>query len=151
MQNGGTVMTEQNPWSKKLPQGYQDALKSIDDFFQHTYDQLQHHPMFLPPIPIRITEENDLWVAEAELPGIDKKQINLDIYRQSIRIQVTQGETTEIIDEQKKTTKRQEQMQVRQRIIQVPFLVQEQFVKATYKNGLLRITIPNNRKQISIE
>ena len=144
-------MSDKESWSKKLPQRYHDALKSIDDFFTQTYEQIQTNPLFLPPIPIQIREEKDLWIAEAALPGIDKKQINLDIYRQSIRIQVKHTEQTEIIDQEKKVTEWHGQTQVRQRVIPVPFLINEQSVNATYKNGLLRIVIPNKRKNISIE
>ncbi|WP_332694646.1 Hsp20/alpha crystallin family protein [Halalkalibacter lacteus] len=144
-------MSDQQPWSKKIPQGYQDILKSIDSFFQHTYEQIQDNPLFLAPIPINVFQEHQSLIIEAELPGTDKKQIKLDILRQSICIQVTQDERSEYKDDKQGIHERHNRTQVRQRVIPVPFLIQEQDVKATYKNGLLRISIPNNRKQIPID
>ncbi|MFC0471829.1 Hsp20/alpha crystallin family protein [Halalkalibacter kiskunsagensis] len=144
-------MSDHQPWSKKIPQGYQDILKSIDSFFQQTYEQIQENPLFLPPIPVHVFEEQDALIIEAELPGIDKNQINLDILRQSIRIQVTQDERSEYKDDNQGIHERHNRTQVRQRVIPVPFIIQEHGVKATYKNGLLRISIPNNRKQIPID
>ena len=91
-------MSDQQPWSKKLPQGYQDILKSIDHFFQQTYENIQDNPLFVMPIPVNIYEHNETFIIEAELPGVDKKQIDLDIYQQSIRIKVSQDERSEIID-----------------------------------------------------
>ncbi|MBP3952926.1 Hsp20/alpha crystallin family protein [Bacillus suaedae] len=142
---------QQQPWSKKLPKGYQDILKSIDEFFQNTYTHLNEHPMFLAPIPVRVKEEKDIWKAEIELPGVKKSQIKLDIYRQTIRIQVIEDEQTIYTDEKNNITERHGHSQVRQRVINVPFLINEKEVKAVYSNGLLVITIPNRRKKIAIE
>ncbi|ARK30816.1 Hsp20/alpha crystallin family protein [Halalkalibacter krulwichiae] len=144
-------MSDQQPWSKKLPQGYQDILKTIDSFFQQTYENIQDNPLFQTPIPVHVFEDKDNYIIEAELPGVEKRQISLDIYRQAIRIQVTEDERTEIIDEKTGMLERRGRTQIRQRVIPVPFNIQEQDVKALYKNGLLRITIPNKRKRIPIE
>lgn len=144
-------MSDLKPWLDKLPKGYQDILKSIDSFFQQTYDNIQENPLFLTPIPVHVFEDERTLVIEAELPGVEKKQIALDIYRQAIRIQVTQEERSEIIDETKGFTEQRGRTQVRQRVIPVPFIIEEKNVRASYKNGLLRILIPNNRKQIPIE
>ncbi|MCM3760717.1 Hsp20/alpha crystallin family protein [Alkalihalobacillus oceani] len=142
-------MSEQR--ESKKSHGYHDILKSIDDFFTNTYQQLHDHPLFLAPIPVRISEDQEHWIAEAELPGIDKRQIQLDIYRQSIRIQINNEEHTEYADDTKGVTKRHSQTQIRQRTIPVPFYIDEKSVKASYKNGLLRIVIPTKRKPISID
>ncbi|MCL7747405.1 Hsp20/alpha crystallin family protein [Halalkalibacter alkaliphilus] len=144
-------MSDQQPWSKKLPQNYQDILKTIDGFFQNTMQHINDNPLFLPPIPTTVFESNDSLIIEAELPGVSKSQINLDIYRQAVRIQVTQDERSEYIDDKSGITERVNQTQTRQRVIPVPFFINEQEVKATYKNGLLQIIIPNKRKQIPIE
>ncbi|GAE35752.1 Hsp20/alpha crystallin family protein [Halalkalibacter akibai] len=145
------MSSDQQPWSKKLPQGYQDILKSIDGFFQQTFQNIQENPLFLMPIPVNVYETKTGIIIEAELPGVEKRQIGLDIFQQSIRIQVTEEERTEIIDDHSGTLERRGSKQVRQRVIQVPFIIREKDVKASYKNGLLRISIPSNRKQITIE
>ncbi|MCK0471915.1 Hsp20/alpha crystallin family protein [Halalkalibacter sp. APA_J-10(15)] len=144
-------MSENHPWIKKLPQGYQDFLQSIDDFFQQTSSTLPDHSIFQPTFPVYISEENQQWRADVELPGVKKNQINLDIYNQSIRIQVIEQEQTVINDEQAGRTEQYATKSVRERILYVPFTFHEKDVKASYQNGLLTIKIPHNRKQITIE
>ncbi len=124
--------------------GYRDLLRTIDQFFQQTHS-------LISPIPIRVIEKKDVWILEAELPGVEKEQIQLDIYRQSVRIQVSHKEQIEYKNEQKKIMQEQKHTQIRERIVPLPFLVEEKQVSATYKNGLLRLTIPNKRKKITIE
>lgn len=130
--------------SKKIGHGYRDLLKSIDHFFHQTSS-------FVHPIPIRISEEKDVWVIEAELPGIEKEQLRLDIYQQAIRIQVNQSEQLEYKDDKEGLIEQQKQSYTRQRIVPLPFLVNEKHVRATYKNGLLQIIIPIHQKPITIE
>ncbi|GAE30907.1 Hsp20/alpha crystallin family protein [Halalkalibacter hemicellulosilyticus] len=144
-------MSENHPWFQKLPQGYQDFLQSIDDFFQQTYSSLPDHSLFQPTFPVYISEENQQWRADVELPGVKKSQIKLDIYNQSIRIQVIEQEQTVINDEQAGRTEQYAAKSVRERILYVPFTFHEKDVKASYTNGLLTIQIPHNRKQITIE
>ncbi|WP_100404205.1 Hsp20/alpha crystallin family protein [Bacillus solitudinis] len=144
-------MSEKHSKPRKLPNGYQDILRSIDDFFQQTYQQLQEYPLFNSPIPTRVIENKDVFIIEADLPGIDKNQIQLDIYRQSVRIRVHHHEEVQVNDEKLDVVQKQASSQVRERIIPIPFAVSENDVTATYRNGLLRIKLPNNRRNIEID
>lgn len=143
-------MSDQQPNPKSRPI-YYDILKSIDDFFQNTYANLEHHPLFSQPIPVHTFWKDGLWIAEAKLPGIDKNQIQLDIQREAIRIQVKMDEQSYMNDDNTGKSHYHQKLQVQQRLIPVPFLFNEKDVRATYKNGLLGITIPNKRKQIPID
>lgn len=145
------MSSEKQPKPKKIPSGYRDILRSIDDFFQQTYQHLQDHPLFDPPIPVRVIEQSDLFIIEAELPGVDKKQIQLDIYRQSVRIRVNHSEHVQVNNEKNEMIEKHDSMQIRERIIPIPFSIKEQDVKATYRNGLLKIKIPNKRQHIQID
>ncbi|WP_165763866.1 Hsp20/alpha crystallin family protein [Halalkalibacter urbisdiaboli] len=145
------MSSEKQPKPKKLPTGYRDILKSIDDFFQQTYQHLQEIPLFDHPIPIRVYEQSDYLLIEAELPGVDKQQIHLDIYRQSVRIQVNHSEQVQINNEKNDIVEKRESTQVRERIIPIPFSIEKKDVKAAYRNGLLKIKIPNKRQNIQID
>lgn len=133
-----------NQYDKDPLYKYRHLLRSIDHFFSQS-------TLFLPPIPIRIDEQKDTFIIYAELPGIEKEQIQLDVYRQALRIRVHHKEEQIVHDENERVTKQQMSSQVRERYVPLPFLVDERQVHATYKNGLLRITIPYNKKKIYIE
>lgn len=136
---------------EKRPTGYKDLLQSIDEFFQHTFEQWQHTPLFHTHIPVRITENEHEWIAEVKLAGIEKEQIRLHIKNQTIYIQVIHKEELKYVDEQKGLKEEKNNTHIQKRIIQVPFVINEKHVKATYVNGLLRITIPMFHRKISIE
>ncbi|WP_017727489.1 Hsp20/alpha crystallin family protein [Halalkalibacterium ligniniphilum] len=136
---------------KKLPHTYKDILKTIDDFFSKSFQHLHENSMFAPIIPVRTFEDEEAYYIEAELPGISKKQIQLDVLPQYIRIAVQHHETIEIHDEAKKTYSRTHALEGRERIVPLPFPVKENEIKAKFQNGLLTIVIPNRRKTISIE
>ncbi|WP_062047212.1 Hsp20/alpha crystallin family protein [Bacillus sp. JCM 19034] len=115
-------MSDNQPWIKKLPQGYQDFLQSIDEFFQQSYQHIQDNPLFQPSFPVYISEDNEQWRADIELPGIKKNHIKLDIHNQSIRIQVINNEQTIINDEQSGQIQQRASTHVRERILYVHFL-----------------------------
>ncbi|WP_157796501.1 Hsp20/alpha crystallin family protein [Bacillus sp. FJAT-45037] len=144
-------MSEKDSWSGKLPQGYQDILRSIDDFFQQTHERLVDHPMFAPPIPITVRNQNNQLNIYAELPGIDKRQISLKVFNQAIIITVRQEEIVEMRHDQSPIEHKKQTLQTRERLVPVGFHFEESDVRATYKNGLLTISIPIKHQPIIIE
>ena len=123
---------------------YRDLLRTIDQSFAQAN-------ALLSPIPIRIDEKKDAFIIEAELPGVEKEQIVLDVNRRALRIRVKHNEKSEYRNDEKKIVQEQVRSHVRERVIPLPFAVDEKQIQATYRNGLLRITIPNKRKRILIE
>ncbi|WP_026690114.1 Hsp20/alpha crystallin family protein [Alteribacter aurantiacus] len=124
-----------------------DILSSIDGFFQDTIKQIS------VPRTINVYEYETKreYIIEAELPGIRKNQISIDIYHNYIRIAVNENEVTEVRDEKRKVVSQSRKFQRAERTITLPFYVNENEVKATLKDGLLVIRIPNRRKRIQID
>lgn len=124
-----------------------DILQSIDAFFQDTVNYLR------PPrlIPVYQYETNTYYIIEAELPGVNKEQISLDIYHNFIKITVQSEEILQETDDKNKTYKQNHRFEKAERVVQIPFVVNESEVKAQLTNGILKIKIPNNRKPIQIE
>ncbi len=138
--------------SDKQPKfGYNDVMRSIDEFFQQTYERIHSNPLFAEPIPIQVQDNRNEFIIEAMLPGIDKKQIRLDIYRHSIRIQILHEEVTEMNHDKEKVSQRNETVELRERVVSVPFPIQKEQVRATYRNGLLKISITNKDEAIQID
>lgn len=124
-----------------------DILQSIDAFFQDTVNYLR------PPrlIPVYQYETDTYYIVEAELPGVSKEQVSLDIYHNFIKISVKSEEILQETDEKNKTIKHNHRFEKSERVVQLPFAINESEVKARLANGVLKIIIPNKRKQIKIE
>ncbi|MBU9710259.1 Hsp20/alpha crystallin family protein [Evansella tamaricis] len=126
-----------------------ELLQSIDSFFQDAFRQLQlQGPGFITTYQY---ETNDEYIIEAELPGVKKDQISLDCYHNFIKISVRSDEIVEEQDDRSQTIKKHSRFQRAERVVQLPFTVNESEIKASLNNGVLQIRIPNKRKRITID
>ncbi|MBB5172260.1 Hsp20/alpha crystallin family protein [Texcoconibacillus texcoconensis] len=124
-----------------------DILHSIDQFFQ---DTMKNFP-FPRMIPIYQYETQKHYIIEAELPGVKKEQIHLDVYENYIRISVESNESVETKNDKSEAWQQTQSFERSERVVYLPFSVREEEVEASLSNGVLRIRIPNKRKTISIE
>lgn len=124
-----------------------DILQSIDAFLQ---DAVKY---FRPPrhIPVYQYDTDTYYIIEAELPGVNKEQVTLDIYHNYIKISVQSEEIIKETNDKNKTMKYNHRFEKAEKIVQIPYVVKESEVKAQLVNGILTIKIPNNRKPIKIE
>jgi len=128
-------------------QPFGDILQTMDGFFNQTMKHL-----YTPKtIPIYQFETKDEYIIEAELPGIRKSQISLDVFQNHIKISVQEEAKEEKKDELKKTVEQSFRYQRADRVVTLPFAVNESDIKASLSQGLLKIRIPNKRKRIPIE
>ncbi len=153
-------MHEQEKEKKRQLFPMKNPLESIDGFFWdkplknfiYQMDEFFRAPMFSRTFRVRMDETEDEYLIYAELPGIHKKQITIDIFQNTITIMVNHSE----IQEEKNTNKnyygKMTTYENMSRTISLPFVINEKKVKAHFENGLLTITIPKEKgKRISIE
>lgn len=124
-----------------------NILKSIDGFFNEAFHNFQFFGGFI----VRQFETKTHYVIEADLPGIKKEQIMLDIYSNQIKISVENSEEIEKKDDILHSYQRTRSFQKAERVVVLPFAISEKDVKAVFRNGVLRIEIPSKRKTIEIE
>lgn len=139
-------MKDENKLPKIVHETYGDFLRAIDHFFVHAFNGF-----FTPSIPIHTYETDHEYVIEAELPGVSKEQIRLDVMQNHIRIRVKHEEIIQTNDENQNIIHRKSSFSSRERIVPVPYPITQQNVKATLKNGLLQIRIPNSSNPIQID
>ncbi|WP_096189306.1 Hsp20/alpha crystallin family protein [Evansella halocellulosilytica] len=124
-----------------------DILQSIDSFFQDTVRNF-HIPR---SIPVYRYETKTEYIIEAEIPGVKKDQITLDIYHNFIKIAVSYEDFEEVKDSKTQVFKQSTSFERSEKTIQLPFAVNESEVKAQLKDGVLKIRIPNKKKPIQID
>lgn len=89
--------------------------------------------------PINIFQKGDDFVAVIELPGIDKRELNIEAKENRIRIS---GRKTIAYDEAASVHRRERVSGVFDRTLSVPVQIDPEAVKAEYRDGVLALFIP---------
>lgn len=127
-------------------QAFGDILHSMDSFFHQAISHIQGPRL----IPIYQYETAKYDVIEAELPGVKKDQITLDVFQNNLKISVESKEVLQQ-DEKKLSYKQSSRFQHSERVVSLPYSINESDLKATLSQGVLTIKISNNRKRIPID
>lgn len=88
------------------------------------------------------TDDKNVYV-EADVPGVNKENINLTLDRGELRIQAEKEEE----EEDKNKTFYQKSSASYSYRVALPALVDETSIKATYKDGVLKITLPKAKQE----
>lgn len=140
-----TLMQYNRPGNQLMSKRFSDIM---DDFFNDVVST--NRDRFVPGIDISETENQ--FRISAELPGMNKEDISIDLENGRLSIS---GERSFKNEEDGETFHRIEtQYGSFNRSLQLPDSVDEESIKASYENGLLNITIDKNadkvKKQIEI-
>lgn len=139
----GELMRSMNHFFHERP--IKGLLQTMDEFFNSPFP-------FSSPFPIRMEETDNHYIITAELPGVNREHIHLDILGSYITISVQSVESYTEEDDNKHIVKRRQSMQKSTRTIPLPQPINESKVKASYQNGLLKIQAPKLKgKQIIID
>lgn len=139
----GDLMKSMNQLFHEKP--VKGFLQSIDEFFKNPF------PMSAP-FQVNTQETVNEYVITAELPGVNREQIQIDVLENYMTISVHAIESFTEEDDNKNIVKRRQSMHKSSRTIALPQPILENKVKASYKNGLLKIRVPKQKgKQISID
>ncbi len=115
-----------------------EVNRLFEDFFAMSPQEREDWIMEYPQIDVRETD-NDLKVS-AELPGLTDKDIEVLISGDSLTIK---GEKKEEKEDKKENYRRMERRYGSfRRVVQLPGEVKADNAQATFKNGVLEITIP---------
>jgi len=88
--------------------------------------------------------DNEL-IVTADVPGVEKKDISIDVKGDMLEIRASRKEETE---EKKKNYWRRERSYNRfYRTVRLPVPVDEKGAKATFKNGVLEIRLPKVKEE----
>jgi HSP20 family protein len=117
-----SALAQGNPWS---------GLESqIDRLFQATVSDFV--PALSPRFPVDLYEDKDNAYVRAELPGISRENLNIEMVDGFLNISATRkdGEQTFTLN----------------RSVSIPESVQADKVSATSENGVLTVTLPKQEQ-----
>lgn len=93
-----------------------------------------------------IHEKDGNYILEMEVPGYDKKNIEVTLEDGYLNVSVSRNESKEEVDDKKNYIKRERRYGKCSRSFYVGN-VDEQNIDATYENGVLTIKVPKQLKQ----
>jgi len=160
-------MTEKNISKKNETKNsylaaFKDLENRIEDMFHNMWKNPFHHEKLpdtfsfgtLSKIPnIDVIDRNKEIFIKAELPGFDKDDLDISISNNQLVIKAKS--CTEEKEEEGDYLKQEIRKNEVYRSVLLPAEVEEDNIKTSYKNGVLKLTIPkqkkSQRKQIKVE
>ena len=121
--------------------GFDDFYNMLDDFF--TGSSLPTRSLVRDTFKIDVSETDKEYLVEAELPGLKKENINLNVDNECLCISVEQSE--EINEDKKNYIHRERRVSSMSRRIQLTGAKLDD-IKAKFKDGVLTITILKDKK-----
>lgn len=126
-----------------------DFYNMVDDFFNFNWPTKSNFTSF----KVDVQEDENKYLVEAELPGVDKNEVNIEINEGRLNISIKREEN--INEEKKNYIHKERRYSSMNRSIYLEDAKSEG-IKANLENGVLRITVPkesrpNNSIKIDIE
>ena len=133
------------PFNKSLfsmrPKGFEDFYNMLDDFFS---DSWSSRSLAGDTFKVDIQENEKEYQIEAELPGVKKEEINLDLSEDG-RFSVSVKRDENIKEEKKNYIHRERRFKSMQRSVYLAGVKNDE-VKAKLEDGVLKIIVPKQEK-----
>jgi HSP20 family protein len=161
MEREGIMMSmppnDKNSLKNKKNEPFGELLKSMNDFFNEkpirgflqSMDEFFNTPF--PPVSafhVETVETGNEYIISAELPGVKKEQIHLNIIGNQITISVENNVLETEEDDKNQIFRRKFSRLQSSRTISLPQPINEEKIKASYRDGLLQIRIPQVKGKI---
>jgi len=122
--------------------------KTFEDFYKKPIYKGEKRPVMREPLADVVETEKEV-VAKIELPGVDKKDIDLKITENMLGVKAEKKHEAEV---KKKGYFRQERSYTGfQRAFSLPKKVVADKAQAEFKDGVLTVTMPKQKKEIEKE
>jgi HSP20 family protein len=98
-------------------------------------------------LKVDIYEKDDAIIIDAELPGVEKEDLSVDVKGKLITLGGERKSDQEIKEEN--SYQRERKYGKLERTFNLPFEMTEDKVKATFKNGILKLEIEKPKEQVT--
>ena len=125
----------------------ENPLSFFDDMRENMRNFFEDFPSWSttsrsPAVDVR--EEDKQYVVEAELPGMTEKDVEVDVDEDTLTIASKRQEETE--EKKEGYLRRERRSTAFKRSFALPPDVEESKIDATFKNGLLTVTLPKGKE-----
>ncbi len=137
---GGLIPFNRNKSSIR-PNSFEDVYNMLDDFFNDTW--AIRRSLFSDTFKIDVRETNNEYLIEAELPGVKKEEVHLDLNDNRLTISVKREENTDL--EKKGFIHKERRISSMQRCVYLQD-AKAQGAKAQLSDGVLKISVAKDEK-----
>jgi HSP20 family protein len=142
-----TLVPGRGLWELRFPTLKDEMDKLFEDFFGRTGFPSIQEGGWLPAVDVNETKKDV--VVTLDLPAINPKEVSICIVDDRLTIK---GERKREEETKEENYYRSERMYgTFQRVLQLPAEVMGDKAKATYKDGVLKITVPKSQKAVPKE
>ena len=142
-------MFELRPYNRKNHMTDYNPFREIDafekSFFQNPFGFFGSDP--LVEFRTDITDNGDHYLLEADLPGFEKKDINLDINGDLLTIRAERHSEHEETDKKNKYIRCERSYGAYSRQFDITG-VDREGIRAKYENGVLKLTLPKQKEEL---
>ena len=124
--------------TKKLDR--KDNFNDLFDQMHKMFNQMQSYSKDLnirSSVPVDIKEENGKVIVTADIPGVQKEDINLKADENSIEISAEKS--AEVKEENEKYVRRERSSRSFRRVVSWPTQIEAETIHAEYNEGVLRV------------
>jgi len=118
----------------------EDGINDIFDQVHKMFNQMQNFSKdldFRTSVPVDIKEENGKVVLTADLPGVQKDDINLKADENSVEISAESSQ--ELKEENEKYLRKERSSKRFRRVVSWPTPIDAETIKAEYNDGVLSV------------
>ncbi|MFS0863353.1 Hsp20/alpha crystallin family protein [Fredinandcohnia sp. 179-A 10B2 NHS] len=150
----------QKPIKKYHTEPFGPLIRSMNEFFTQqpvkrlldTIDEVFDKPFPFATIPIDMYETDTDLVISVDLPGVKKEQIDIEYAEKYVTISVNHMEEVEETNEKIHYYMKKHSYNKSSRTVSLPYPISNKNIKASYKDGVLKILIPKqHRKKLYID
>ena len=113
----------------------------FDDFFDDPFFRNEKRPTVHPLMKTDIKETDNSYIINMDLPGFDKKDIQIDVENGYLNINA-KSDTSNNEEENGKFIRRERYYGECSRSFYIGEDVKEEEIKASFKNGILTLNVP---------
>lgn len=149
-------------WKSKMLSPFEEMDREFDSMFRRGWrhpllsrlNDWSIEPAFEGKVPsVDVIDQDDQVLIRAELPGVDKKDIDVSVTDETVSIK---GKSSSEKEEEKGDYYRREISRGSyERVLAIPANVDSSKAKATMRDGMLELSLPKtekaNRKKIAVE
>lgn len=121
----------------------EDSTEDVFDQMQNFIDQFQNFgkdmaSSFTGAVPVDITKEDGHITVRADMPGVEKEDINVKADEEKVEIMAESSQ--EVKEENEKYYRRERSSRTFQRTVRWPKPVDSETIEAEYEDGVLTVT-----------
>ncbi|MDY6776870.1 MAG: Hsp20/alpha crystallin family protein [Candidatus Nanohaloarchaea archaeon] len=124
---------------------FREMRERMQEMFNSFRDLEDELPRAEASVPVDIQEENGKIVVTADLPGVEKDQVNVEASEDSLDISASHDR--EVEEEQKNYYRRERSSRRYRRKVALPATVNPDSAEAEYENGVLTVELEKSEEE----